>query len=110
LLSEKTKTTITGANVIEEQICEFAFDPGATPVYRLSDEVPKTSEDMTALFMWKHGDKVYGTQANAHVGMKNYRNDINKAYGKQKDYEKNVIYVDTLSKRKLVSEQLKELK
>jgi len=109
-LSEKTKTAISGANVVEEQICDFAFDPGATPVYRLSDEVPKTSDDMTNLFMWQHGDKVKGTHAKDHEGMKEYINDINKAFGKEAKYEENVIYIDTLSPRKSVSEQLEELK
>ena len=109
-LSERTKTTISGANVIEEQISEFAHDPGATPVYRLSDDVPKTSDDMENLFKWQHGDTVRGTQAKDHPGMKEYIKDINEAYGREEEYDKNVIYVETLWGKKSLGEQLKELK
>ena len=27
------------------------------------DDVPKTSDDFTALFKWEYGDELYGTQA-----------------------------------------------
>uniref|UniRef100_A0A6H1ZLV4 Uncharacterized protein n=1 Tax=viral metagenome TaxID=1070528 RepID=A0A6H1ZLV4_9ZZZZ len=110
-ISERTKTTISGANKIEEQLCTFAFDPGATAVYRISeDEVPRTSADITKLFEWEFGDTVRGTHAKEHEGMKRYRKDIDSAYGKESDYDKNMIFVDTISEKNLVSDQLKELK
>lgn len=109
-LSERTKATLSGANVVEAQYCTFAFDPGATPIYRLSDEVPSTTRDMTALYKWEHGDVLYGTHAKEDVGMKSVIDDTNKAFGREKDYEKNMIFVNTLNEKKLVSEQLDELR
>jgi len=76
-------------------------DTGTTK--RLSDEVPRTSVDMNKLFLWIHGEEVYGTHAEEHVGMKNYRRDINKAYGKQDSYQD--FYIDTT---KPLSKQLKD--
>jgi len=81
-------------------------DTGYT--YRHGDSVPTTTKDMNKLFEWEHGDKVYGTQADEHIGMKNYRDDINKAYGKESDYED--IYIDIYTGRVLVSKQLEDLK
>jgi len=107
-ISEKTKTAISGANKVEEQIADFAFDPGATPVYRLnSDEVPKTSDDMTRLYKWQHGDKIYGTHAKEEVGMNEYIKDINKAFGRQKDYEHNMIFINDY---KPIGDKLEKLK
>ena len=110
-LSDRTKTTLSGANKIEEQICDFAYDPGATPVYRLSndenDGVPKTSDDMTRLYEWEHGDLIYGTHAKENEAMQEYINDINRAWGRESDYDNNMIFVDT---NKPVGEQLEELK
>ncbi len=65
---------------------------------------PNTTDDMEDLEEWKHGQTVYGSFAKLHSGFKNYRDDINRAWGKENDYKKNTLYVDTL---KLVSEQLK---
>lgn len=64
---------------------------------------PNTTADQTALAKWKKGDTVYGSFAKLHSGFKNYRDDINAAWGKENDYKKNTLYVDTF---KLVSEQL----
>jgi len=73
-----------------------------------SSEIPYTSEDMTALYSWRHGQTLKGTHALENIGMKNYINDINLAWGKESDYYNgNVIYVDTF---KSVPEQLLELK
>jgi hypothetical protein len=85
----------------------FEFDKVDTDatVMRLGDEVPRVSYDMNKLFEWKHGDKVRGTHAKAHVGMKGYRKDINKAYGKESSYKH--IYIDTF---KPIGPQLKRLK
>ena len=113
-ISERTQTPISGANKVEEQISEFSHDTGATPVYRLSnddkDGVPKTSVDMTRLYEWEHGDTIYGTNAKDEIGMNTYIDDINKAWGREKDYDSNMIFVDTLSEKESVSEQLTELK
>jgi hypothetical protein len=56
---------------------------------------PTTTEDMTRLFEWKHGDEVYGDFAKDNVGMNSYIDDINRAWGRQDDYDSNKIYVDT---------------
>jgi len=108
-ISQRTQTVITRNNVIEEQICDFAFDPGATPIGRL-DGVAKTSDDMERIAKWKHGDKIYGTHAKADLAMGRYRSDLNRAWGREKDYESNMIFINTQSEKKLVSEQLDELK
>jgi hypothetical protein len=82
-------------------------DTGST--YRINkDEVPTTTQDMSALFQWEHGDKVYGTNAKMSVGMKNYIKDINTAWGQENSYLD--IYIDTLREKVLVSEQLQEFK
>ena len=69
--------------------------------------VPNTKDDMEALDTWWHGKKVYGSFAKMTLGEKNYRNDINKAWGKAGQYKKNTIYIDTL---KPIQEQLKKYK
>lgn len=74
-------------------------------VLRLSEEVPRTSEDMSKMFKWEHGQKVRGTHAKEDEAFKRYRNDINKAYGQEDSYKD--FYVDTF---RPVTEQLKEMK
>ena len=60
------------------------------------------------MYKWQYNDKVYGSHAKSSDGMKTYRDDIKKAWGKEKRYYKgNIIYIDTF---KLVSKQLEELK
>ena len=107
-LSTKTKTVIASTLVQEKDITVYpdrtvnaTLTTSATTVMRLVG-VPVTSDDMNKLFEWEFGDDVKGTHANAHVGMQNYRKDINKAFGKQKDYKD--FYVDTF---KPVGPQLK---
>ena len=68
-------------------------------------DVPTTTDDMTALMEWEHGDTVRGNQAKAHPGMNNYRNDINKGYGKEGTAK--TVYIDTF---KPVGKQLDEIK
>ena len=64
---------------------------------------------MTNLYKWKHGQVVKGTHANRNLGMKNYRNDINRAWGREDDYYNGgVIYIDTFSSN--LAEQLAALK
>ncbi len=65
---------------------------------------PNTTDDQEKLEKWVHGQTIYGSHAKSHQGFKNYRDDINKAWGRQNDYKKNTLYIDTM---KLVSEQLK---
>jgi len=86
----------------------FPIRQVSTSTYRHGDEVPTTTKDMNALFMWEHGDEIYGTEAKEHEGMKNYRRDINKAFGKQDSYKD--IYVDTFAQKKAISKQLDDLK
>lgn len=78
-------------------------DPCST--LRHGEEIPTTTDDMSALFQWEHGDEVRGTQAAKHPGMKRYIEDINKAYGKEGSYKD--IYIDTF---KPIGEQLKKFK
>ena len=119
-VSEETKTTLT--RTLVRDIDDTYPDREATrqsdgtynkrdtgSTYRLNkDEVPTTTEDMSALFQWEHGDKVYGSRAKAHVGMKNYIKDIDNAWGQEDSYLD--IYIETLSQDVLVSEQLEEFK
>lgn len=86
----------------------FPIRQVSTSTYRHGDEVPTTTKDMNKLFMWEHGDEVYGTQAKEHEGMKTYRKDINKAYGKESQYKD--IYIDNYTGKELVSKQLDKLK
>jgi len=66
---------------------------------------PNTTDDMIALDTWQFGTKLYGSFAQSLEGYKRYRDDINKAYGNEKDYDSNVIYVDTF---KPIGPQLKK--
>lgn len=68
--------------------------------------IPTTTKDFEAVWKWKKGTKLYGTFAKASPAWKRYRDDIENA-PKEKDYEKNVIYINTF---KPVGKQLKELK
>ena len=68
-------------------------------------EWPNTTTDMELLEEWKHGQKIYGTFALAHKGFREYREDINKAWGKENNYKKNTVYVNTL---KALGPQLKK--
>lgn len=56
---------------------------------------PNTREDMDALDTWEYGDELYGTFAKNQAGYKRYRRDIERAYGREKDYDSNVIYINT---------------
>ena len=69
-------------------------------------DVNTTDDDMEALFEWKHGDKIYGTNAKSNRGMREYRRDINNAWGKQNNYKD--IYVDTLLPYKLTRKRIKK--
>lgn len=70
------------------------------------EEVPKTSSDMNKLFTWEHGnEEVRGTHAKEHKGMKNYKKDIEQAYGKEEQYKH--IFIDTF---KPLTPQLEKIK
>lgn len=60
------------------------------------------------MFIWVYGDRLYGSEAKAHNGMKEYRRDIERAYGKQDSYKD--IYIDTFRTDIPVSEQYKKWK
>ena len=76
-------------------------------VLRLSDEVPRTSEDMSNMFKWEPGKKVKGTHAKENEAFKRYRNDINKAKNQQESYKD--FYINTLIPNN-ISKGLKEQK
>jgi len=69
--------------------------------------VPNTKDDMEAMEKWQHGDKLYGTFAKSLSAQKRYRDDINKAWGKENAYKKNTIYINTM---KPIGDQLKKYK
>ena len=104
MISEKTKTVLQRSLVFDSldlypDRAATPTSPGVFPIRdtgatsnRFGDDVPTTTKDMNALFMWEHGDIVYGKQAKDHVGMKRYRNDINTSYGKESKYKD--IYID----------------
>ena len=53
---------------------------------------------------WEHGDTLYGTFAKSHHAMKEYINDINRAWGKEDSYKD--WYIDTFKKKVGIGEQL----
>lgn len=69
-------------------------------------DVNTTKDDMSALFKWKHGEKIYGTHAKSNNAMRIYRRDINKAYGKQNQYKD--VYVDTFLPFPLTKKRIKK--
>ena len=108
-LSVKTKSVIATTNIAESAIDPYpdrtvnaTLTTSASTVLRLVG-VGNTSNDMNKLFEWEYGDTLYGTHAKAHTGMKNYINDIESAYGKQRDYKD--YYIDTT---KEIGPQLKK--
>ena len=108
-LSVKTKTVIASTLVqrkdedpYPDRTVNATLTTSATTVLRIRG-IDSTSNDMNKLFEWEYGDTIYGTHAKAHVGMRNYINDIESAYGKQRDYKD--FYVDTF---KPIGPQLKK--
>jgi len=69
-----------------------------------TDELVRTSVDMTNMYKWEHGDVLRGTHAKANPAMKRYRKDINSGWGQQRKYKD--IYVDTFTQDLTISEQL----
>lgn len=100
--STRTKTLVGSTLVQESDITPYPDRVAstnevttATSTVMVSD-AGSTTDDMSALFKWQHGEKLYGTHADAHAGVSEYMRDINAAYGNEDDYNSNVIYVDTL--------------
>ena len=97
--SNRTKTAIATTLIAPEDdlypdrsLSDRSITTG-TPIPRLPDTVPRTSEDMSNLYQWKHGDTLHGTFAKDSPGMKAYRDDINRDWGTESDYKP--FYVDT---------------
>jgi hypothetical protein len=106
-LSNKTTTVIASIRIREDE--DLYPDRSATTgeirvnastVMRLVG-VPRSTEDMSEMFQWEPGDKVYGTVAKNSAWGKQYRRDINRAIGK----EYKTFYVDPL---KPVKKQLEK--
>lgn len=59
-------------------------------------EFPNTNDDMLEMELWGPGDEEpRGTFAKSIGAWRRYRNDLNKARGNEKDYEKNTVYIFT---------------
>ena len=110
-LSEKTKTVVASILIADKDDLypdrsatdNTIKDTGTNP--RIPDDiVANTTYDMHKLYTWQHGDKIYGDHAKGSKAMEEYRKDINTSFGKEKNYEKNTVYIDTLNKK--VSDQL----
>ena len=116
-LDARTKTAIAGGAILESgELYPHATVFGATQnswnaatVYRLNtDEVPNTSKDMSEMYKWTYGKKLYGTHAKENVGGKVQRKAINAVYGREADYYGNVVYIDTLRTDKTIGERLRK--
>ena len=107
--STRTKTAI-GSNLVQEKyitpypdrVASTNAVTTATSTVRVSD-AGSTTDDMSAMYMWKHGEELYGTHAKASSRLNQYERDINDAYGREKDYEP--YFVDTT---RPIGEQLKK--
>lgn len=71
-----------------------------------ADDINTTADDMESLFKWEHGDIVRGTKADSNKGMREYRRDINRAWGKQDSYKD--VYVDTFLPYKLTIKRIRK--
>lgn len=98
-ISERTKTT-PGQSTINESddLYPHPSPLGDNPwegetIRRFGDDVSTTTKDISALAQWKHGQKIRGTFAKSQEGMMSEINDINKAWGKQK--QRKDVYIDT---------------
>jgi len=114
-MSERTKTRINDERYVTDENDDFY--PSATSLGRSSpysgtirrinpDDIPTTTADMSRMFRWEYGDKVYGSHAKQNTWGKEYRRDINAYYGKEDEYLDK--YIDTLFGEKLVSERFED--
>ena len=114
--SAKTKSLIATSMVLNQD--DLYPDRSATTgeiredtgegLFRLDFEtVPRTTTDMSRLYKWKKGTKLYGTHATKEeIGMNSYIKDILSAPN-EADYEHNQIYIDTF---KPIGPQLEQYK
>jgi len=110
VLSDRTKTTV--ASSLKQDKDELYPDRSATDgtikdtgtSMRLSDEVPRTTVDMSNIMKWEKGDEVRGTFAREETAMKNYRDDIE---GAPDETSYKPLFINT---NKLVSEELAKWK
>ena len=70
-------------------------------------DIPNTRRDYSLMHQWMPGeDEPDGTEARKNKCFKNYRNDINKVYGKE-DNDYKPILIDTLQP---INEQLEKVR
>jgi len=111
--SSRTKTLVGSTLVAESDITPYPdidIETGevtTSATELMVSDAGSTTDDISAMFKWKHGDELYGTHAKSHPGMLEYIKDINKDYGREKDYNKNVIFIDTLMP---IGDQLKKVR
>jgi len=92
LLTERTKSTIASANVLNqnETYPDRTFLAASANAIKIDttsgtlridkNVVPRISDDMSKLYKWKKGAKLYGTHATKEeFGMNQYIKDINNA-------------------------------
>lgn len=100
--SNKTKKVIIRRSIQPNQ--DLYPDRSATDLTIKGDatlrlplsEVPKTTEDVSKIMKWKHKDgEVKGTHAKEDKALQRYRDDINKAWGNEKNYK--YYFIDTMS-------------
>lgn len=69
--------------------------PNATYLRLPSDEIPSTTDDMSAAFKWQHGEEIYGTHMKENKALERYRRDINRDYNNEDTDED--MYINTYS-------------
>lgn len=69
---------------------------------------PNTTDDMDALETWEYGDKIEGSFAKSIGAFRRWREDIERAFGNESDYDSNVKYINLF--RDTIGDQLKKLK
>jgi hypothetical protein len=115
-LSERTKTNVTRTVISEtsdlypdRQATPNAaggFDKRDTTATHARLDIATTTKDMSRLFKSEYGDEIYGSHAKAEIGMNEFIEDIEFDYGREDNYEP--FYVNTLSEKLTVGEQLEE--
>ena len=70
-------------------------------------DAPNTTDDMEALETWEYGDEIKGSFAKSIGAFKRWRDDVERAYGNESDYDSNVLYIDT---KRPIGKQLDKLK
>ena len=100
--SNKTKKAVTRQSITPQR--ELYPDRSATDLSIKGDTVlrlpfdlfPRTTSDISVIMKWRHKDgEIRGTHAKADKALQRFRDDINKAWGKEKNYK--YYFIDTLS-------------